>query len=116
MNQLVCEALPFLSPTGELKIVHQTGLTDYLSVKQKYQQAGFEAEVIDFIQDMPAYFARADLILSRAGASSVAEIAAAGRPSILIPLLAQFDLPDCFAELSSKNLRRIDSWRAKTPS
>jgi len=86
MNQLVCEALPFLSPRGELKIVHQTGLTDYSSVKEKYQQAGFEAEVIDFIQDMPAYFARADLILSRAGASSVAEIAAAGRPSILIPL------------------------------
>jgi len=86
MNQLVCEALPFLSPRGELKIVHQTGLTDYLSVKEKYQQAGFEAEVIDFIQDMPAYFARADLILSRAGASSLAEIAAAGRPSILIPL------------------------------
>ena len=86
MNQLVCEALPFLPPTGEIKIVHQTGLTDYSSVKERYKQAGFEAEVIEFIQDMPAYFARADLILSRAGASSVAEIAAAGRPSILIPL------------------------------
>ena len=86
MNQLVCEALPFLPPAGEIEIVHQTGLSDYFSVKQRYQQAGFEAEVIDFIQDMPAYFARADLILSRAGASSVAEIAAAGRPSILIPL------------------------------
>ncbi len=42
--------------------------------------------MIDFIQDMPAYFDRADLILSRAGASTVAEIAAAGRPSVLIPL------------------------------
>ena len=85
MNQLVCEALPFL-PSGEIAVVHQTGLTDYFSVKERYQQAGFEAEVIDFIQDMPAYFSRADLILSRAGASTVAEIAAAGRPSILIPL------------------------------
>ena len=85
MNQLVCEALPFL-PSAEIKIVHQTGLADYFSVKERYQHAGFEAEVIDFIQDMPAYFSRADLILSRAGASSVAEIAAAGRPSILIPL------------------------------
>ncbi len=55
-------------------------------MKERYQQAGWKAEVIDFIQDMPAYFARADLILSRAGASSVAEISAAGRPSILIPL------------------------------
>jgi len=86
MNQLVCQALPFLPPTGEIKIVHQTGLTDYSSVKERYKQAGFEAEVIDFIQDMPAYFSGADLILSRAGASTVAEIAAAGKPSILIPL------------------------------
>jgi UDP-N-acetylglucosamine--N-acetylmuramyl-(pentapeptide) pyrophosphoryl-undecaprenol N-acetylglucosamine transferase len=86
INQLVCEALPFLPPTGEIEIVHQTGLSDHFAVKERYQQAGWKAEVIDFIQDMPAYFARADLILSRAGASSVAEISAAGRPSILIPL------------------------------
>ncbi len=86
INQLVCDALPFLPPAGEIKIVHQTGLADHFSVKERYQEAGFEAEVIDFIQDMPDYFDRADLILSRAGASSVAEIAAAGMPSILIPL------------------------------
>ena len=85
INRLVCEALPFL-PSGEITVVHQTGLGDYFSVKERYKQAGFEAEVIDFIQDMPAYFDRADLILSRAGASTVAEIAAAGRPSVLIPL------------------------------
>lgn len=85
INRLICEALPFLSP-GEISVVHQTGLADYIYVKEAYEKEGFEAEVIDFIQDMPAYFSRTDLILSRAGASTVAEIAAAGRPAILIPL------------------------------
>ncbi len=85
INQMVCEALPFL-PSDQITIVHQTGLDDYLAVQEKYTEAGVEAEVLDFIQDMPSYMARSDLILSRAGASTVAEIAAAGRPALLVPL------------------------------
>ncbi|MCH8820776.1 MAG: undecaprenyldiphospho-muramoylpentapeptide beta-N-acetylglucosaminyltransferase, partial [Acidobacteria bacterium] len=85
INQMVCDALPFL-PSDRITLVHQTGRDDYMSVQEKYQAAGVEAEVLDFIQDMPSYMARSDLILSRAGASTVAEIAAAGRPAILVPL------------------------------
>lgn len=85
INRMVCDALPFL-PSDKIAVVHQTGRADYASVQERYTEAGVEAEVLDFIQDMPAYMARSDLILSRAGASTVAEIAAAGRPAIFVPL------------------------------
>ena len=85
INRMVCKALPFL-PSDKISVVHQTGLADYCSVQEKYREAGIEAEVLDFIQDMPAYMGRCDLVLARAGASTVAEIAAAGRPAILVPL------------------------------
>ncbi|MEE8348548.1 MAG: undecaprenyldiphospho-muramoylpentapeptide beta-N-acetylglucosaminyltransferase [Acidobacteriota bacterium] len=85
INRMVCEALPFL-PFDKITVVHQTGSDDYVSVQERYAEAGVEAEVIDFIQDMPTYMAHSDVILSRAGASTIAEISAAGRPSILVPL------------------------------
>lgn len=85
LNELVCSSLPFLPP-DRLSIVHQTGITDHLHIKQVYEQQTVKAEVIDFISDMASRFARSDLILSRAGASTIAEIAASGKPSILVPL------------------------------
>ena len=85
INQLVCDALPFL-PSDQFVVVHQTGPDDHRSIQEKYTQAGVEAEVLDFIQDMPACMEGCDLVLSRAGASTVAEIAAAGRPAVLVPL------------------------------
>jgi UDP-N-acetylglucosamine--N-acetylmuramyl-(pentapeptide) pyrophosphoryl-undecaprenol N-acetylglucosamine transferase len=54
-------------------------------VQSAYAQAGVAAEVHKFIDDMPAFFARADLILCRSGASTVAEIAAAGKPAVFVP-------------------------------
>ena len=84
INTLVCEALPFLSPES-VRLTHQTGPADYSRVKQCYDSQSFPGEIVPFINTMPGYFKHADLIVSRAGASTVAEIAAAGRPSILIP-------------------------------
>ena len=84
INQMVCDALPFL-PSDRITLVHQTGRDDYMSVQEKYQAAGVEAEVLDFIQDMPSYMARSDLILSSAGASTVAETAAAARLAMCFP-------------------------------
>ena len=85
INRMVCEALPFLS-TERVTIIHQTGPSDYLQVKKQYRESEFRArEIIEFIDDMPAYFHCADLIVSRAGALTVAEIAAAGRPALLVP-------------------------------
>jgi UDP-N-acetylglucosamine--N-acetylmuramyl-(pentapeptide) pyrophosphoryl-undecaprenol N-acetylglucosamine transferase len=68
-----------------VRIVHQAGRDAYEPLARKFAEAGLEGEVVAFIDDMAYAFAAADLIVSRAGAGAVSEIAAAGRPSILVP-------------------------------
>jgi UDP-N-acetylglucosamine--N-acetylmuramyl-(pentapeptide) pyrophosphoryl-undecaprenol N-acetylglucosamine transferase len=68
-----------------LHLVHQTGERDYNQAQAAYLRVGVSAEVSPFIEDMPQMFARADLLFCRAGASTVAEITAAGKPAILVP-------------------------------
>jgi len=86
LNQAVMEALPALTARiSGLHLIHQTGERDYNQAQAVYLQVGVSAEVSPFIEDMPQVFARADLLLCRAGASTVAEIAAAGKPAILVP-------------------------------
>jgi UDP-N-acetylglucosamine--N-acetylmuramyl-(pentapeptide) pyrophosphoryl-undecaprenol N-acetylglucosamine transferase len=68
-----------------LHVIHQTGERDYNDVQAAYAGIAISAEVHKFIDDMPAFFARADLVLCRSGASTVAEIAAAGKPAIFVP-------------------------------
>jgi UDP-N-acetylglucosamine--N-acetylmuramyl-(pentapeptide) pyrophosphoryl-undecaprenol N-acetylglucosamine transferase len=86
LNHALLEALPTLvERVPGLQIIHQTGERDYNQAQADYQRAGYAAEVSPFIHDMPGAFARADLILCRSGASTVAEIAAAGKPAIFVP-------------------------------
>ena len=86
INQAVVGALPILRTNlPDLRIIHQTGERDYNEAREAYQRAGFAAEVSPFIDDMPGTFARADLVICRSGASTVAEIAAAGKAAIFIP-------------------------------
>jgi UDP-N-acetylglucosamine--N-acetylmuramyl-(pentapeptide) pyrophosphoryl-undecaprenol N-acetylglucosamine transferase len=68
-----------------LRVIHQTGERDYTDAQADYLHAGVPAEVSPFIDDMPGAFARADLVVCRSGASTVAEIAAAGKPAIFVP-------------------------------
>jgi UDP-N-acetylglucosamine--N-acetylmuramyl-(pentapeptide) pyrophosphoryl-undecaprenol N-acetylglucosamine transferase len=68
-----------------IHIIHQTGERDYNDALAAYQSLGELAEVFKFIEDMPAAFARADLVVCRSGASTVAEITAAGKPAIFVP-------------------------------
>jgi UDP-N-acetylglucosamine--N-acetylmuramyl-(pentapeptide) pyrophosphoryl-undecaprenol N-acetylglucosamine transferase len=68
-----------------IHIIHQTGERDYNDALAAYQRLGESAEVFKFIEDMPAAFARADLVVCRSGASTVAEITAAGKPAIFVP-------------------------------
>jgi UDP-N-acetylglucosamine--N-acetylmuramyl-(pentapeptide) pyrophosphoryl-undecaprenol N-acetylglucosamine transferase len=68
-----------------VRIIHQTGEHDYNEVRKTYQEQSLPAEVHAFIEDMPGALAKADLVISRAGAIAVAELAAAGRASLLIP-------------------------------
>jgi UDP-N-acetylglucosamine--N-acetylmuramyl-(pentapeptide) pyrophosphoryl-undecaprenol N-acetylglucosamine transferase len=72
-------------------IIHQTGQRDYDSVLAAYQPSGISCEVHKFIDDMPSTFGRADLLVCRSGASTVAEIAAAGKPAIFVPFPAAAD-------------------------
>jgi UDP-N-acetylglucosamine--N-acetylmuramyl-(pentapeptide) pyrophosphoryl-undecaprenol N-acetylglucosamine transferase len=68
-----------------VRIVHQTGRSEFESLRDEFAQSGLEGEVAPFIQDMPAAFREADLIICRSGAGAVSELAAAGKPSILVP-------------------------------
>jgi UDP-N-acetylglucosamine:LPS N-acetylglucosamine transferase len=68
-----------------LCFTHQTGERDFTAVRTAYARRGINADVLPFINDMPARFAAADLIICRSGASTVAELAAAARAAILVP-------------------------------
>ena len=84
LNRVMMESTAALKQAG-WRLVHQTGERDYNQVQAAYQQSGISAEVTPFIDRMPEAFARADLLLCRAGAATVAEITAAGKPAILVP-------------------------------
>ncbi|MGE0405170.1 MAG: undecaprenyldiphospho-muramoylpentapeptide beta-N-acetylglucosaminyltransferase [Candidatus Korobacteraceae bacterium] len=90
INHAVAGALPALTKSiPNLHLIHQTGERDYQSTEAEYVRAtmgtGLSAEVSKFIEDMPHAFAAADLVLCRSGASTVAEITAAGKPAIFVP-------------------------------
>jgi len=86
INEAVVAALPILRDRlPGLKIVHQTGPKELADVQAGYEKAGVTAELSAFIDDMPAAFGRADLIVCRSGASTVAEITAAAKPAIFVP-------------------------------
>ncbi len=70
-----------------IHVIHQTGERDYNDALAAYQglATGLTFEVFKFIEDMPSAFTRADLIVCRSGASTVAEIAAAGKPAVFVP-------------------------------
>ncbi len=76
---MLCELIP------NLCIIHQTGERDYNDALAAYGKLDGRFEVFRFIDDMPALFGRADLLLCRSGASTVAEIAAAGKPAVFVP-------------------------------
>ena len=86
INRAFIEALGILKEKGkEPEVIHQTGEADHAWMVDEYRRMGLEGEIMPFIQDMAAAYGRADLVVSRAGASSVSELAALGKPSILIP-------------------------------
>ncbi len=92
LNMRVIEALPHLADLrGRLRIVHQTGGRDREAVVRGYRAVGFDADVRDFIEDMAAAYAAADLVVCRAGATTLAELTACRKPSILIPFPAAAD-------------------------
>ena len=86
INEAIRAALPELSKQ-ELHVVWQTGKTYYADCKAAWEAAGSPAniECLDFLSDMPDRYAQADLVISRAGASSISELCLLGKPCILVP-------------------------------
>ena len=86
INRGVIDMLPRLSGMKDrIRIVHQTGARQMEEVKKAYAQSGLQAVATDFIMDMAEAYAQADLIICRAGATSLAEITVAGKAAVLIP-------------------------------
>jgi UDP-N-acetylglucosamine--N-acetylmuramyl-(pentapeptide) pyrophosphoryl-undecaprenol N-acetylglucosamine transferase len=86
INMALIEALPALKRSGaKLQITHQTGEKDLEMVAAAYRREGVEARVTAFISDMATEYARADLIICRAGATTIAEVTACGTACLFIP-------------------------------
>lgn len=86
INTAVIEALPFLEGVKDkLRITHQTGEKDQVLVRDAYRAAGFQAQVSSFIDNMSAAYGAADLVVCRAGATTIAEITACGKACVFIP-------------------------------
>jgi UDP-N-acetylglucosamine--N-acetylmuramyl-(pentapeptide) pyrophosphoryl-undecaprenol N-acetylglucosamine transferase len=86
INQAAIQATPqLLRLIPALHVVHQTGESDYNDAEAAYANLDGKALVYRFIDDMPACFAQASLLVCRSGASTVAEVTAAGKPAIFVP-------------------------------
>jgi UDP-N-acetylglucosamine--N-acetylmuramyl-(pentapeptide) pyrophosphoryl-undecaprenol N-acetylglucosamine transferase len=91
LNRASRESWPLLREMSResgapIRLIHQTGANEHENLAKEFSTAGVEGEVIPFITNMPEAYAKADLVVTRAGAGAVSEIAAAGMPSILVPL------------------------------
>ncbi len=103
INEAVVAALPLLEEfRGDLAILHQTGSEDLEQTRDAYRRAGWEAAaVVPFITDMSAAYSRAHLVVCRAGATTMAELTACGRPAIMIPF------PHAAGDHQSANARSL---------
>jgi len=88
INLGMIDALAHLGDVKDkLSIVHQTGRHDFEAVKTGYAENGWDqAEITEYISDMVSQFEKTDLIISRAGATTCAELGAAGKVAIMVPL------------------------------
>ncbi|MDH4216408.1 MAG: undecaprenyldiphospho-muramoylpentapeptide beta-N-acetylglucosaminyltransferase [Gallionella sp.] len=85
INEAMPQAIASLPEELRPNVVHQTGKQHLETVQQQYRQAGAQGDIRPFLDDMAACYANADVVICRAGALTIAELAAAGVASILIP-------------------------------
>jgi UDP-N-acetylglucosamine--N-acetylmuramyl-(pentapeptide) pyrophosphoryl-undecaprenol N-acetylglucosamine transferase len=93
LGRVVPEGLGLLPPSLRLRlqVVQQCRADDIEAVRRRYAALGIPAELLTYIEDMPAAIAEAHLVIARAGASTIAELTVAGRPAILVPLPSATD-------------------------
>ncbi|GGI20142.1 undecaprenyldiphospho-muramoylpentapeptide beta-N-acetylglucosaminyltransferase [Oxalicibacterium faecigallinarum] len=87
LNETLPAALALIPAEQRPIVTHQSGKKNIDALRANYAKAQVEAEVLDFIDDMPRRYAEADLVICRAGAITVSELTAAGVASVLVPLL-----------------------------
>jgi UDP-N-acetylglucosamine--N-acetylmuramyl-(pentapeptide) pyrophosphoryl-undecaprenol N-acetylglucosamine transferase len=85
LNEVLPKALGRMRPAHRPRVLHQAGRGRQSETLERYRVAGVEARVVEFIEDMPTALAQADLVVCRAGALTISELAAAGVASILVP-------------------------------
>lgn len=85
LNDVVPQALARIETAVRPVVTHQAGVRQIDALRQAYSEAGVDGELLPFIDDMHVLYAEADLVICRAGALTVAELAAAGVPSVLVP-------------------------------
>jgi len=87
LNDTLPQAIALLDEAQRPQVTHQTGQAQHAVVQTAYQQAGLQAQVLPFIDDMAKRLAECDVIVCRAGAVTVSELCAAGVPGVLVPLV-----------------------------
>jgi len=86
LNEAVRQSWPLFRESNlRIRFIHQTGRWNHEELAREFASSGLPGQVVSFIDDMPAAFREADLVICRSGAGAVSELAAAGRPSILVP-------------------------------
>lgn len=86
-----------------IDVIHQTGVEDYERVQQAYREVGGSVQVVPFVSAMPAVLRQADAVVARAGAGTLAELAAWGKPALLIPF------PHATHDHQEKNAREVEA-------
>jgi len=85
LNETVPQALALLPPEKRPQVIHQSGAAHLENLREHYQRAGVQATVVPFIEDMAQAYAQTDMIVCRAGAGTVTEIAAVGAAAVFVP-------------------------------
>lgn len=91
VNRLCLDAFAFGKAWPDLHVLHQAGETEVDDIQQRYRDLNITADVVPFVSDVAAEIAIADVVISRAGAVTLAEISAVRRPVVLIPLSTAAD-------------------------
>ncbi len=86
LNEALPQALALMPEQERPNVLHQSGKKNFEVVQQRYKQAGVDADIRPFLDDMANQYAKADVLICRAGALTIAELAAAGVASVLVPL------------------------------
>lgn len=85
LNRAAADSLPLLTPPSAFHIVHQTGPADYAEIRRVYEGCPVPGQAAPFFHDMARQYRNADLVICRAGATTIAEITEIGKPALFVP-------------------------------